>query len=229
MIYLVTTKQELFPNEIYSIITAEKSLELLKNFNKKIVQFDTETLGLDPHLDDALTFQFGNIEGTTQIVVDVTTINPIIYKEIFDDYFFIGQNLLFDCKVCYKFGLIIRNLWDCMIVEQLLYLGFPKFAIGASPEIIMEYADIIENCDNWEDMNSKQKTSYISKVSPKVHNFIQNESGVSLKALCKRYLNETISKEVRGQIIYKGLATEVIEYAANELQEALDNLDELNY
>ena len=64
MIYLVTKKQELFPNDHYSIIDVEKSLELLRGFTKHIVQFDTETMGLDPHIDDALTFQFGNIEET---------------------------------------------------------------------------------------------------------------------------------------------------------------------
>lgn len=218
MIYLVTKKQELFPNDHYSIIDVEKSLELLRGFTKHIVQFDTETMGLDPHLDDALTFQFGNIEETIQIVVDVATIDPKKYKEIFDTYFFIGQNLLFDCKVGYKFGLIIKRLWDCMVVEQLLYLGFPHFMIGASKDIIMEYSTVVDNCPGWSDMNSKQRATYLAAEAPDVYEFIQNDSGVGLKALCKRYLNEYMSKEIRGQIIYKGLVTEVIEYAAGDVK-----------
>ena len=218
MIYLVTKKQELFPNDIYSIIDVKKSLELLSGFTKHIVQFDTETMGLDAHLDAALTFQFGNIEGTIQIVVDVTTINPEYYKEIFETYFFIGQNLLFDCKVCFKYNLIIKRLWDCMVVEQLLYLGYPHFMVGASKDIIMEYSNITNSCDDWDKMNSKQRTAYLAKESPKVYDFIQNQSGVGLKALCKRYLNEYMSKEVRGQIIHKGLVTEVIEYAAGDVK-----------
>lgn len=218
MIYLVTKKQELFPNERYSIIDVKTSLALLDKFTKHIVQFDTETLGLDPNLDDALTFQFGNIEETVQIVVDVTTINPRCYKSIFETYFFIGQNLLFDCKVGFKFGLIIKRLWDCMVVEQLLYLGYPHFMIGASKEIIMQYSETIEACNGWENMNSKQRALYLSNEAPEVYDFIQNDSGVSLQALCKRYLNEYMSKEVRGQIIYKGLVTEVIEYAAGDVK-----------
>ena len=150
MIYLVTKKQELFPNEKYSIIDVKTSLTLLDKFTKHIVQFDTETMGLDSHIDDALTFQFGNIEETVQIVVDVTTVDPKYYKEIFETYFFIGQNLLFDCKVCFKYDLIIKRLWDCMIVEQLLYLGYPHFMIGASKEIIMQYSETIEACNGWE-------------------------------------------------------------------------------
>lgn len=235
MIYLVTTQTQLFNNDSYQIITKERSLELLRTFTKHIVQFDTETLGLDPHIDAALTFQFGNIEETIQIVVDVTTVNPIIYKEIFDTYFFIGQNLLFDCKVAYKYNLIIKRLWDCMIVEQLLYLGFPNNMIGASEEIIQEYSETIDSCENWKNMSAPQKKAYLEVKAPNVYDFIYNSSGVGLKALCKRYLNEYMSKEVRGQIIYKGLVTEVIEYAAGDvrplyriMQKQLSRLKELD-
>ena len=235
MIYLVTKKQELFPNEKYSIISVEKSLELLENFTKHIVQFDTETMGLDPHIDACLTFQFGNIEETIQIVVDTTTVNPYCYKHIFDTYFIIGQNLLFDSKVCFKYDLIIRRCWDCMVVEQLLYLGFPHFMVGASPEIIMQYSEAVSSCKNWEDMNAKQRKTYLEDTVPMVYDFIQNYSGVGLKALCKRYLNEDMSKEIRGQIIYRGLDTEVIEYAAGDvkplyriMQKQLEILKNLN-
>lgn len=235
MIYLVTKKQELFPNEKYSIISVEKSLELLENFTKHIIQFDTETMGLDPHIDACLTFQFGNIEETIQIVVDTTTVNPCCYKHIFDTYFIIGQNLLFDSKVCFKYDLIIRRCWDCMVVEQLLYLGFPHFMVGASPEIIMQYSEAVSSCKDWEDMNAKQRKTYLENTVPTVYDFIQNYSGVGLKALCKRYLNEDMSKEIRGQIIYRGLDTEVIEYAAGDvkplyriMQKQLEILKNLN-
>lgn len=218
MIYLVTTQQQVFPNEYYSLIGVEESLELLKGFTSHIVQFDTETMGLDPHLDAALTFQFGNIEETIQIVVDVTTIDPRKYKEILESYFIIGQNLLFDCKVCFKYGIIIKKLWDCMVVEQLLYLGYPYFMVGAPKDIIMQYGEAVESCEEWENMKAKQRAAYLSMKAPEVYDFIQNDSGVGLKALCKRYLNEHMSKEIRGQIIYMGLDTEVIKYAANDVR-----------
>ena len=105
-----------------------------------------------------------------------------------------------------------------MVAEQLLYLGFPHFMIGASQDIIMEYSETVEACNDWEEMNSKQRAYYLSVHAPEVYEFIQNDSGVGLKALCKRYLNEYMSKEVRGQIIYKGLVTEVIEYAAGDVR-----------
>lgn len=43
MIYLVTRQRELFPNEIYKIVSVEESLELLKPLT--IVGLDTETEG----------------------------------------------------------------------------------------------------------------------------------------------------------------------------------------
>lgn len=45
MIYLVTNNQELFTNNIYTVINVEKSLELLEPL--KIVGLDTETDGLN--------------------------------------------------------------------------------------------------------------------------------------------------------------------------------------
>ena len=76
-----------------------------------------------------------------------------------------------------------------MVVEQLIYLGYPHFMIGASKEIIMQYSETIEACNGWENMNSKQRALYLSNEAPEVYDFIQNDSGVGLKALCKRYLN----------------------------------------
>lgn len=46
MIYLVTNSSELFTNDIYKIISVEKSLQLLDPLEE--VGFDTETEGLDP-------------------------------------------------------------------------------------------------------------------------------------------------------------------------------------
>ena len=68
MIYLVTAAQELFENNIYKNISVEESLAMMKDWN--MIQFDTETTGLDPHIDKSLMWQFGNIDETVQIIVD---------------------------------------------------------------------------------------------------------------------------------------------------------------
>ena len=60
-----------------------------------------------------------------------------------------------------------------MIVEQLLYLGYPPESVSGI--------------------------------------------GYSLTSIAKRYLNVDISKEIRGDIIWRGLDTAVIKYAAGDV------------
>ena len=83
----------------------------------------------------------------------------------------IGQNLKFDLQFLYNYNIVPRNVYDTMIVEQLLYLGYP-------PGVI----------------------SY------------------SLASIAQRRLNIDIDKSIRGQIIWRGLDTEVILYAANDVK-----------
>ena len=116
-------------------------------------------------------YKFGNIEGTEQIVVDTTTINVLNYKDYIESNFMIGQNLKFDIQFLYKYNIIPRKVYDTMIVEQLLYMGYPSGII-----------------------------SY------------------SLKAIADRYLGIDIDKSVRGEIIWRGLDTSVIKYAAGDVQ-----------
>ena len=43
MIFLVTTQQELFDRDDYKIISAEESLQMMKDW--EVIQLDTETTG----------------------------------------------------------------------------------------------------------------------------------------------------------------------------------------
>lgn len=125
MIYLVTTNQ-LYESDKYEIISLEKSLELLSKCD--ILQFDSETFGLDPHIVDLLCIQFGNKKEDFQIVVDCQTVDIQNYKEIIETKLLVGHNLCFDIKFMYKHNIIPTKVWDTMIIEQLLYLGYdPKF------------------------------------------------------------------------------------------------------
>lgn len=220
MIYLVTQEQSLFQYEQFKLISVEESLELLKPH--KMLQLDTETMGLDPHIDKCLLLQLGTIDKSAQVVIDTTTIDPRAYKELIEERFIIGQNLNFDSKVLFVYDIIIKNCWDCMIVEQLIYLGFPSFMVGASEDIIDKYCEAIDRCPSWEDWNAKQRREYLAQNYPSVSDFITNHSGVGLKALCYRYLHLYMSKEVRGQIIWKGICPEVIEYAAGDVTPLYD-------
>ena len=168
MIYLVTQQTSLFPNEQYGIMTVKDAIAEISTWDR--VQFDTETKGRNPHLCAVLTAQFGNKAKNIQIVVDVTTINLLLFKEILETKLIIGHNLKFDIQFLYKYNIIPTKIWDTMIIEQLLHLGY----------------------DN-------RFFSY------------------ALDAVAERRLQIKIDKTVRGEIIWRGLDTEVILYAARDV------------
>ena len=215
MIYLVTLTQELFEFDIYKVISLEDSLTMMHSWG--IIQVDSETMGKDPHIDKDLCFQFGNKDETAQIVVDVSTIDIHRYKEVLEEAYLIFQNGVFDLKYLYNHGIFPRKIYDTMIGEQLIYLGFPSFMIGATTDIIMEYCEFTDSYEGWDDLNQKQRSQALETYCPRVSDFIKNHSGASLQALCDRYLNIYLSKEVRGQIIYRGLDSAVIKYAAGDV------------
>lgn len=168
MIYFCTNQKELFDNESYTVITPPTALDLIKPW--KVCQVDTETSGRDSHLCKLLSVQLGNDRADTRIVIDCSTVDIKLFKNFLENTFCILQNGKFDLQFFFNYGIVIRKLYDTMIVEQLLHLGWPS-----------------------------GKISY------------------SLKALCKRYLNKDIDKTVRGEIIWRGLDTKVIIYAASDV------------
>ena len=168
MIYLVTANQELFASSEYKHISANESLEMINTW--KMIQFDTETTGRDAHVNHLLCAQFGNKKADTQIVVDCTTVNIKQYKEALESKLIIGHNLKFDLQFLYNYGIIPLQVYDTMIVEQMLYMGFPSGQV-----------------------------SY------------------SLKETAWRRLHINIDKTVRGEIIWRGLDTRVIKYAASDV------------
>lgn len=123
MIYFVTANQQLFENDVYKIISEDESLAIMKDW--KMIQFDTETLGKDPHVGSLLLAQFGSVDKSIQIVVDCTTISILKYKEVLESNYLIGQNLKFDLQWLYNYEIIPLKVYDTMIVEQVLYLGYP--------------------------------------------------------------------------------------------------------
>ena len=123
MIYLVTSQTELFQDDLYTLITKEDALEMMLSWD--VIQIDSETNGRDAHICDFLCFQFGNRTADAQIVVDCGTIDIKYFKNLIEDNLVIGQNLKFDLQFLYNYGIVPRQVYDTMIVEQLLYLGYP--------------------------------------------------------------------------------------------------------
>lgn len=216
MIYFVSGRTELFNNSIYKLIGVDESLLLLNSFNK-IAQYDSETFELDPHLGKLLLIQFGNIDKSIQIVVDATTVDIIVYKEVLETFFLIGHNLDFDLKWLFNKGIVPLRVYDTMIAEQLIYLSYPHFAIGISEDLMFRYKDITSVYPNWKNMNTKEKKAILYSKDSELADFIYNHSGASLKAVAYRYLGIEMDKSVRGQIQYKGITDDVIVYSANDV------------
>ena len=130
MIYLVSRQQDLFNIPGVKSVTIAESLEIMKDW--RMLQYDSETSGRDPHLCNLLCIQFGDMEGENQVVVDTTTISPLYYKDQLESKYIIGHNLKFDLQFLYNYGIIPRKVYDTMIVEQLLHLGWPTGQISYS-------------------------------------------------------------------------------------------------
>ena len=125
MIYLVSHNKNLFQTDKYVEATMKQAMSVLLLL--KLCQLDTETKGLDCHTKALLTIQLGNKDN--QVVIDWTTLTPrekqIVKNYLESDRLFLGWNLMFDLTFLYVQGIYPKHIWDGMIAEQLLYLGYP--------------------------------------------------------------------------------------------------------
>ena len=87
-------------------------------------QFDTETSGRDAHINKVLLMQFGDMEEENQIVVDVTTISPLVYKEYIESHYMVGQNLKFDLQFLFSCGIVVTKCYDTMSCYTWVILSF---------------------------------------------------------------------------------------------------------
>lgn len=111
----------LFEN-LFPYISPEKALEMMWKWNR--IQVDTETDGRDCHINKLLCIQFGNKQADIQIVVNLSTVDIRIFKTLMETKLLIFQNGKFDLQFFYNYNIVPRKIYDTMIVEQLLYLGY---------------------------------------------------------------------------------------------------------
>lgn len=122
MIYLVSTTQFLFSIPDIKLVSVQESLDILAPL--ETVGLDTETTGLDPYTKELKLVQMGCQE--FQVVIDTTTIDIKRYKEYLEsDRLFLLWNAKFDLKWFYKYGIIIKNVYDGFLAEKLMWLGYP--------------------------------------------------------------------------------------------------------
>lgn len=122
MIFLVSKNKSLFESSNYKYLDIDEALKKIHNWD--CIQFDTETSGRDPHICDILCYQLGNDTADERIVVDNTCYPITLFKEELESKLLIGQNLKFDIQFLFKYKIVPTKVWDTMVIEQLLHLGF---------------------------------------------------------------------------------------------------------
>lgn len=126
MTYIVTQRNDIEGLDWLKKISVKESLDIMKDW--PVVQFDTETSGLDPRLCYLHSLQFGYKNFKTgsldQIVVDCHSVKPEEYKGFIESHLLVGHNLKFDLQFLFNHNIVPRKLYDTMICEQVLYLGY---------------------------------------------------------------------------------------------------------
>ena len=123
MVYLVSKNRNLFEISEYKVISPQEAIDLLSK--ETILGADTETEGLDPYTCKLLSIQLGTEE--FQIVWDCLSYDIQLLKPILENpnILTIWWNAKFDLKFLYHKRILPINVYDGMIAEELMYLGYP--------------------------------------------------------------------------------------------------------
>ena len=200
MIYLISNQKNLFETDLYKEISFKDAKEYL--WELKQVQFDTETSGLDPYTKSLLCYQLGHKEN--QFVFDQTSYPIALLKDLFEsERLFIAHNALFDLKWCYKYDIWIKYIYDTMLAEQLIWLGWgeQRFYDGIEP---------------WKYSQNNYKWPYLDEITAKGKRVFKFST--SLKAVANNRIGIELDKTVRGKIVKVGLTPEVIQYAGTDVE-----------
>ena len=196
----------------YEQATINEALKYLKTC--KVVGFDTETTGLDPHSSKVIMLQIGDL--VNQYVIDTRCVDPSPLKEILENPRIkkVGVNLGFDYKmVKSSFGWDCEGLEDLMLNEmvvkggytigdlkRLKYKAFYSMAalserylhMDLSPNRLSLFPDIV----TFKDVGKE----FVTHEGPFTDKQISYGIGdVKIPLLIKKYQDELISNEVLEQ------------------------------
>lgn len=126
MIILVTNNRELFPSSHFSIASVNEAISWLNTLSE--ISLDTETTGLDSHINKIICLQLGNKE--RQYIIDCSSIDVIQFKSLLESKRIVGHNLKFDLKFLFSNGICPTSLWDTFVTEKVLHCGLPHIRCG---------------------------------------------------------------------------------------------------
>ena len=122
MIYYVG-EPRLFEPSDFSTATISECIEYFKD--KEEIGVDTETTGLDPHIDKLISIQFG--DNINQFVINCNILDVRLFNPIFNyDKLYIFQNAKFDLRFLRKYGIYPNNIYDTFLAELILNTGYDR-------------------------------------------------------------------------------------------------------
>lgn len=193
MIYLVSDKIQ--ESDKYRLCSFADAMDALYKLDR--LQVDTETEGLDCFTKALLTLQLGNYDN--QYVFDwqsLTDVDISALKTLLESREqLLLWNAVFDLQFLYLYGIYPTNIYDGMIAEQVLFLGYPRKIPVSEYDKQFGYLPIVNETGD-------------------IFGF---ELKYSLQAAAKRWLDMDLDKTIRGQIVTSGLTPPVIEYAAHDV------------
>ena len=141
MIYLVSNQTNAFGGE-FTQVTLSAAIAMLDTL--EFIGTDTETKGLDCFTKDLLTIQLGNKD--IQIVFDIASYSGKIPPELKEylntsERLFILQNAKFDLQFLYRQGVVLKRVYDTMLVETILTIGLQEKGRDLKT-IVKKYCDI---------------------------------------------------------------------------------------
>jgi DNA polymerase-1 len=124
MIYFVSRNinSNVLKNNNITLTGIEKVIEDLQNETE--ICLDTETTGYSPIYNDIILLQFGTLKGN-QYVIDTRDFEVNHFKHLLESETktFIGHNIKFDYNMLKKHGIVLRNVYDTMIVDKVIFNG----------------------------------------------------------------------------------------------------------
>jgi DNA polymerase I-like protein with 3'-5' exonuclease and polymerase domains len=119
MIYLITNQKSAFTPVGYSMSTVSESLEYLNQLQE--IGVDTETRGFDPYTKELLSLQLG--DDKKQYVIDASTVDIRLYKELLESKLLLLQNAKFDLGFLYHRRIMPKKVYDTFLAERILTAG----------------------------------------------------------------------------------------------------------
>lgn len=124
IMYLVSNQTGVFDSSKFISITIDEAISLLEK--EDVLGLDTETEGLDCFTKALLLLQIGNKE--FQVNFDISSFQgkiPKLLKDFLNNYhgLFILQNAKFDLKFLFRQDVILKKVYDTMLVETIITNG----------------------------------------------------------------------------------------------------------